>query len=663
MCSRQCALLDLRGHAGEIFDADYRSLLRDMFTRYGESNVHVFTDATPFRPLFATVASSSDSQAVVDAFEDFVRDGGETWETKLLPRGRFASDRNVFMPLRNFLVDGRDANAELLPPLLRTLASARCAGEYLPDSATLKAALVVFLRDLGDRTPLGAPIDIFWCSHGNYLESPALDSEHGEYGVVAFRSAHEVETIADTSLTATWITSNLILPFAFRLRESQLLWSFHCCWSSGIVATIERELTLNGARMIPENLCILAEKPARSMLKANYVALYNDNFPFNPDICKPWAAATPLEALRTVVDNLRRAEIDMTADRVRLYVERDLKSRAVPSRRPLPLEGDVPAEVFSDGSHLRATHWPVTSTVEGTFKKRLADWKFGMENSVPVTEGDPRFIASYEAAAEAGCATYESWVRAVETASSASAIPQTVPLNLAFAAALRDAAGALRHESARACELDDAHAALDEGTRTGLHEAHKEAYWLAARRRPIESTPSGGGDRWSALCLLVDGTARPGFFSRLRGIAHASAELCASYAPRRLDALAKYVDALKPCYDSSTFLRSLNFILNSDANTKGEQSSGDIRLPHRAVVRWLFDEHGGTAARDLEQLLWANFAFSAAGGYDAENELDEIELGELRKFPGERWRLLTGLVVIADDRDLKEDVRKRPGLK
>jgi hypothetical protein len=342
----------------------------------------------------------------------------------------------------------------------------------------------------------------------------------------------------------------------------------------------------------------------------------------------------------------------MAADRVRVVIERDFKSRAVPSRRPAVIEGDAPVEFFAGGADLRTRHWPESTTVEGTFKKRLVDWKFLMENKVETSDSDPRFAAAYDAAADAACAAFESWAQSAETAAT-----DPMPLHVAFAAALKDAAAALRHEAAKVFCMDAAEAALDEGSSCGLPEASKEDYWLAlSPRARVESAPAGGAGPWAALSSIVDGAVRPGFLSRLRDVAFASAELCAAYAPRRLESLAEYVVTLKPCHEPAALCGALDYILSLPANTLGEQTTSSSSIPfiHCAVLRWLFEENDGGTARELEEVLWRNFALAAAGGARAADLFDEDSLQERIKFPdSERLRLRTGVLVAATDKKLR----------
>ncbi len=125
-----------------------------------------------------------------------------------------------------------------------------------------------------------------------------------------------------------------------------------------------------------------------------------------------------------------------------------------------------------------------------------------------------------------------------------------------------------------------------------------------------------------------------------------------------------YVSALKPCLDSAALLHGLDYILSLDANTKGEQSGGDIPFVHRVVLQWLFFDNidaaskGNGMASDLEEVLWNSFAVRAAGGRRALEHFDSDALDELTRFPTEEsesksLRLKTGLLVCGADKKLK----------
>lgn len=257
----QCVIIDIRGHGNEIFDRDYRDLLRSSFTLYGEDNVHLFTDASPFEPLRSVTEARVSPLELLRAFEEAIR-----LRPALRARARMARDADTYRQLQMWCEDGPESLCQLLPPFLRTLFSDRCSGNYVDSASALKSELESFTSGLCTRIAGNrAPTHVFWASHGNYLESPALDSVRGRYGVVALRSAEETASIADVSLDADWIATALIDPLATAIAsvESPLLWTMHCCWSSGIVTRIAEVLRASRCpARLPSGLCLVAEKPA-----------------------------------------------------------------------------------------------------------------------------------------------------------------------------------------------------------------------------------------------------------------------------------------------------------------------------------------------------------------------------------------------------------------
>lgn len=526
-----CVFLDLRGLAGE-FDINYRVFLRDAFAFYGEERMFILTDATVWSPVFA--AASLPPAGVADAFEQFLRD-----QPPLPPRCRFPSDKAVYYPFAaSMRQHDRPFLEAFLPPYLRLLQSDRCAGAYVASAAALRATLCAFLTGVAARLPAGAPLHVYWASHGNFLETPrGLLSTRGGYGVVAFRSAEDIADMADSNLTAEWIARELVLPLAAATRAAPLLWVTHCCWSACIVEDMRRTAAAASGGALPAGLVLVAEKPVRAPLKALYLAPYNDNFAFNTELAKfhdgPPSAR---ELIARLLRELRVSEVAFAADRVRLQVQLDVFSWALPGyQRPAEEAGDAPApRVGGGGRELRATHWPVRPE-KGTMKRSLSDWNWAMSCKAAPSDSDARFAAAHEAAAEAAGAAFD--------AAGAGA----GGLHDVLAGALRAAAAALRGAVGPAA-LAAAEEALREGERTGLHEEEKERFLLAlgpAAAGDAGAVPSGGAARWEELRAIVNGDARPAFFARLRATAFASASLCTAFAPRRLEAVATFVGALR----------------------------------------------------------------------------------------------------------------------
>jgi hypothetical protein len=524
-----CVFLDLRGLAGE-FDINYRVFLRDAFAFYGEERMFILTDSTVWSQLFA--AASLPPAGVADAFEQLLRD-----QPPLPPRCRFPSDKAVYYPFAaSMRQHDRPFLEAFLPPYLRLLQSDRCAGAYVASAAALRATLCAFLTGVAARLPAGAPLHVYWASHGNFLETPrGLLSTRGGYGVVAFRSAEEIADMTDSNLTAEWIARELVLPLAAATLAAPLLWVTHCCWSACIVEDMRRTAAAASGGALPAGLVLVAEKPVRAPLKALYLAPYNDNFAFNTELAKfhdgPPSAR---ELLTRLLRELRVSEVAFAAHRVRLQVQLDVYSWALPGyQRPAGEAGDAPApRVGGGGRELRAAHWPERSE-KGTMKRALSDWNWAMSCKAAPSDSDARFAAAHEAAAEAAGAAFD--------AAGAGG------LHDALAGALRAAAAALRGAVGPAA-LAAAEEALQEGERTGLHEEEKERFWLApgpAAAGDAGAVPSGGAERWEELRAIVNGDARPAFFARLRATAFASASLCTAFASRRLEAVATFVGALR----------------------------------------------------------------------------------------------------------------------
>ena len=641
-----CVLLDIRGHSEELFDESYMVFLERAFRYYGEDAVFLHTDATPFCALAPALAPGAPRPPSYSALlQAHLAAAPALPHRERCPKAQANFFKSAAMWLR---WGSFDAEA-VLGPLLRTLFSARCQGAHVPSAAALRASLRAFLLEsVAPRVPPGAPLHVYWASHGNFLCAPALASRRGVYGVVALRSEAEKAEMADTSLPAEWLAEALLAPLARALapRGSALLWSHHSCWAAPIMAAAAR--ALHCALAPGQRACLLADKPSTAPFKADYLRVYNDNLAF----VLPWCEGTKeglQEAAAALLACLPAHEVGGAATRVRWELERELKSRAAGAppgagAPPLPPQCACGRDAHRPRltvPELRAL-WPVASA-PGTPKKAWEEWEFALLHGAAHGGGgaisDARFAGAYAAAAAAGAQALEEALGVQGGGGGAEPA-----LNEALAHALCAAAAALR-AAVPPGALAGAEGALAEGARSGFPEAAMEDFYLRGREcrgsqggrsegsssegsssasssssgEEEEEGLSGGREAWAAVAGFA-GSDRPCFLAYLRSVARASAELSAAQAPLRLEALARVLRAMAPMCDAGAMmgvLRSLFF--NAPLNNVGDQSSGG-HFGSLVLLEWLA---GGAASgaprtpRALERHMysqWAQWAVGAAGG-------------------------------------------------
>ena len=669
-----CVLLDLRGHGNEIFDEAYLCFLESCFAYYGEDNVFLHTDTTPFLPLKARVLSGEAVTRAVIA--EYIAAA-----PALEPRARMPKAQvDVWKFLKAvWLREGQYKGDTLFPPLLRTMFSARCAGAYVPSAAALRTSLQAFLlHTVAPAAQPGNAVHVYWASHGNFLQAPALSSRRGVYGVVALRSEEETASVADPSLSADFLARELIAPLARALspRGATLAWVHHSCYSAPIMAAAARCLS-QGLLTPAERLCLIADRPSLTPFKRAFLAPYNDNVAFQ---CQ-WVEDTVeglKEVVATLLTGLPGAEAALAASRVRMELERDLKSR-VGAAAPDPA-APPPAAAGRDAQRPPLTVqqlrelWPVHEAPKGaagepspppTPKKQWAEWEFALSTSPQAS--DTRFAAGYAAAAAAGLAALaaalpaagaeaeqpaaaaaaagqaEAGAEAAQQPAAAASPPgQQLPWNAAIAGSLRAAAAALRAAFAPH-SLAPAQQAVECAAASGFPEAALEDYYLRdAPPSPAAAaaTPSGGASAWQALAAF-SGADRPRFTAYLTSVATASAELSAVQAPYRLDTLAEVLEALQPEWALSGMLGTLRLLLmGSPLNNSGDQAAGS-HFVSRLLVGALLGG-GDCSLGALERLLysaWAQWGLCAeqAGLYHSGR------LAALAGFP-EEWAGRTGVV-------------------